>query len=123
MEREEGEGVEGGVRSEGEEEGGQGHKEQNDGQGVEVPELQVGINNWICAKIKTSVVQRYSSRWGKTISGTTSTLRSGSAKTVMDSVGTVLIRTTLVEERASWRWERTGFLGKNADKDINNGGF
>ena len=43
MEREEGEGVQGRVRPEDEEEGGQGHQEQDDGQGVEVPELQVGI--------------------------------------------------------------------------------
>ena len=48
MEREEGEGVEGGVWANGEEEGGQGHKEQNDGQGVEVPELQVGTDKEMC---------------------------------------------------------------------------
>ena len=48
---------------------------------------------------------------------------SGSAKTVMDSVGTALIRTTLAEGKASWRWERTGFLGDNADKDICNEGY
>ena len=54
MEREEGEGVQGRVRPEDEEEGGQGHQEQDDGQGVEVPELQVGIvqhNNQIITKI------------------------------------------------------------------------
>ena len=48
MERKEGEGVEGGVWAKGEEEGGQGHEEQDDGQGVEVPELQVGIDKDMC---------------------------------------------------------------------------
>ena len=51
MEREEGEGVEGGVRANGEEEGGQGHKEQDDGQGVEVPELQVGTDKEMCHRM------------------------------------------------------------------------
>ena len=51
MEREEGEGVQGRVRPEGEEEGGQGHQEQDDGQGVEVPELQVGTNKDVCLQI------------------------------------------------------------------------
>ena len=46
MEREEGEGVKGRVWSKGEEEGGQGHEEQDDGQGIEVPELQVLVKNW-----------------------------------------------------------------------------
>ena len=48
VEREEGEGVEGRVWSKGEEEGGQGHEEQDDGQGVEVPELQVLILDISC---------------------------------------------------------------------------
>ena len=51
MEREEGEGVQGRVRPEGEEEGGQGHQEQDDGQGVEVPELQVGTYKDMCLQI------------------------------------------------------------------------
>ena len=48
MEREKGEGDEGRVRAKGEEEGGQGHEEQDDGQGVEVPELQVGTDKDLC---------------------------------------------------------------------------
>ena len=48
MEREEGEGVKGCVWAKGKEEGGQGHEEQDDGQGVEVPELQVLILDISC---------------------------------------------------------------------------
>ena len=62
MEREEGEGVQGRVRPEGEEEGGQGHQEQDDGQGVEVPELQVGIvqhNNLIITKMLSVQVKYF----------------------------------------------------------------
>ena len=106
MEREEGEGVQGRVRPEGEEEGGQGHQEQDDGQGVEVPELQVGIvqhNNQIITKI-CSVLR-------SNISGTTWTRRSGNAATGMDSVGIALTRRTREEERTSWRLGRTAFSG------------
>ena len=48
MERDEGEGVKGCVWAKGKEEGGQGHEEQDDGQGVEVPELQVGTDKEMC---------------------------------------------------------------------------
>ena len=48
MEREEGEGVRGCVWAKVKEEGGQGHEEQDDGQGVEVPELQVLILDISC---------------------------------------------------------------------------
>ena len=34
---------------------------------------------------------------------------------VMDSAGTVLIKTTLAKGTANWRWERMGFLGDNSD--------
>ena len=50
-------------------------------------------------------------------------LRSGSARMVMDSAEIALTRTTLgEEEKESWRWGRTGFLGDNQDKDFYNDG-
>ena len=42
---------------------------------------------------------------------------------VMDSVGIVLTRTTLVEEeKESWRWGRMGSFGDDEDKDFFNDG-
>ena len=93
MEREEGEGVQGRVRPEGEEEGGQGHQEQDDGQGVEVPELQV--------------TSRLSEKYiNINCSETTLMPRSGSAEMGTDFVETVLTRTMRGDGRTSLRWGR-----------------